>query len=85
MKKDLAGNVTKDEKTSIKEGLLLLLEMLKDEGKDSLALRNSTKSRQIDSRSHKDTEESIEEDAESGKGSGYPSKGISKPSKCSNL
>ena len=77
--------MTRDEKTSIKEGLLLLLEMLKDEGKDSLALRDSTKSRQIDSLSNKDLEESIEEDAESEKVSDYPSKKITKPSKCSNL
>ena len=85
MKEEFVGNMTKGEKTSIKEGLLLLLEMLKDEGKDSLAPRDSTKSRHIDSPSNKDTEESIEEDAESGPGSGHPSKEITKPSKCSNL
>ena len=85
MKEEFVGNMTKGEKTSIKEGLLLLLEMLKDEGKDSLPLRDSTKSRHINSRSNKDTEESIEEDAESGKGSGSSSKEINKLSKCSNL
>ena len=84
MEEDLAGNVTKDEKTSINEGLLSLLEMLKDGENDQLSLGNSIKSRQLDSRSIKDTEESIEEDAESGKGSGYASKEMNKPSKCSN-
>ena len=85
LKKDLVENMTNDEKTSIKEGLLLLLEILKDEEKDSLEPGNSSKTKQTNSRSFKDTEESIEEDAESGKGTGNTSKEITEPSKCTNL
>ena len=74
-----AENLTKNDKTSIIDGLSKLLEMFKD--KDTVALKNVNKARKIDaekdtkSLEEKDTESSEEEEeAKSKEGTGNRSK-----------
>merc|ERR1712126_431240 len=61
---NLAENLTKNDKTSIKDGLSKLLEIFKDENKDSVDAKNVNNARQIDS------EELLEEEAGSKEGTG---------------
>ena len=76
---NLARHLTKDDKTSIKDGLLMLLKMFKDGDKDSLALSNEPKAEEIDPRSNMDAEQSWREEAESKQGTGNHSEKINSP------
>ena len=76
---NLARHLTKDDKTSIKDGLLMLLKMFKDGDKDSLALSNEPKAEEIDPRSNMDAEQSWREEAESRQGTGNHSEKINSP------
>ena len=71
---NLAENLTKDDTKSIKDGLSKLLELLKDEDKDSVAQKNVNNARQIDA------EELLEVEAGSKEGTGNCSKQFNNPS-----
>ena len=72
---NLAENLTKDDKTSIKDGLSKLLEIFKDEDKDTVAPKNVNSGKQIDA------EELLEEEAGSKEGTGNRPKQFNNPSR----
>ena len=71
--------MTKDDKTSIKDGLSKLLELFKDVDKDSLALENQPNAEEVDLRSSMDAGRSLKEKSESREGTGNHSEQIKSP------
>ena len=72
---NLAENLTKDDKMSIQNGLSKLLEVFKDEDKDTVAPKNENKARKLDA------EELLEEEDGSKQGTGNRSKQFNNPSR----
>ena len=78
---NIAENLTKDDKTSITDGLSKLLEMFKHGDKDSVGPKNVNNAKEIDSRSFMDEEQLSEEESESKEGTGNHSKELNNPSR----
>ena len=70
---NLAEKLTNYDKTSIQDGMSKLLEILKMDDKDTLAVKNVKSARQIDA------EELLEEEAGSEEGTGNLSKQFNNP------
>ena len=75
----MAGHLTKDEKTSIKDGLSKLLEIFEDGDKDSWGLNSEPDAAKIGSRSIMDAEGSLGEKSQSSEGTGNHSEQINSP------
>ena len=78
---NIAENLTKDDKTSITDGLSKLLGLFKDGDKDSVGPKNVNNAKEIDSRSFMDEEQLSEEESESKEDTGNHSKELNNPSR----
>ena len=76
LNENLAGSLTKSDKSSIKDGLLKLLKMFKDVDILSSVLKNELKAEEIEPRSNMDAEQSLGEEAETKEGAGNRSEQI---------